>query len=221
MHFSFRHNYFNKTVGYGHISPNGILISFVAAFESMLGLLAFALATGLLYGRFSRPQAKIIYSKNMLVSPYGDEKGLMLRIVNYRSNQLVEIEAEVLLSINSDDANGTTLRKFYNLPLERSRISLLTLSWTIVHPITDISPLYNLNANDLAKGDAEFVVFLKAFDDTFSQTVHSRTSYKYNDVVWSAKFKPIFYTDEAGMITIDMSKVDVFEVQGEENSLRI
>ncbi|HEX8548650.1 MAG TPA: ion channel [Cytophagaceae bacterium] len=200
-----------STVGYGHISPNGILTSFVAAFESMMGLLAFALATGLLYGRFSRPMAKIVYSRNMLIAPYGDGKGLMLRIANHRSNQLVEVESEVLLTINSPDADGKSSRKFYNLSLERKKITLLSLSWTIVHPITYESPLFNLSQKDFEKGDAEFMVMIKAFDDTFSQTVHSRTSFKSEDIVWSAKFKPVFYPDEDGVLTLDFSKMDDYE----------
>ncbi len=200
-----------STVGYGHISPQGTLTSFIAAFESMLGLLAFALATGLLYGRFSRPMAKLVYSKNMLVSPYGDGKALMLRIVNRRSNQLIEIEAEVLLTINAKEADGSRSRKFFNLPLERKKINLLTLSWTIVHPITETSPLFDFDKAELVEADAEIMVFIKAFDDTFSQTVHSRTSYKYKEVVWSAKFKPTFYPDETGITTLDISKVHDYE----------
>jgi inward rectifier potassium channel len=200
-----------STVGYGHISPKGTLTSFIAAFESMLGLLAFALATGLLYGRFSRPMAKLVYSQNMLVSPYGDGQGLMLRIANKRSNQLIEIEAEILLTINAKEADGSRSRKFFNLPLERKKINLLTLSWTIVHPINETSPLYQFDQQELEDADAEFMVLIKAFDDTFSQTVHSRTSYKYDEVVWSARFKPAFYPDETGVTTLDISKVNEYE----------
>ncbi|MBC7912819.1 MAG: ion transporter [Pyrinomonadaceae bacterium] len=201
-----------STVGYGHISPKGTLTSFVAALESLMGLMAFAFATGLLYGRFSRPMAKIIYSKNILVAPYEDKTGLMIRLANYRSNQLIEIEAELLLTINLPDEAGNTSRKFFGLKLERSKINLLTLSWTIVHPLDSTSPLYNLNAEDLKKGDAELMILIKAFDDTFSQTVHSRTSYKYNEVVFNAKFQPVFYPDEGGIMTMDLSKINDYVI---------
>ncbi len=200
-----------STVGYGHISPRGMMASSVAAFESMLGLLAFALATGLLYGRFSRPSAKIKYSENMIIAPYQDGKGLMFRLANYRNNQLIEIEARLVLAINEDD-NGKIMRRFFPLELERKKISLLTLSWTIVHPINEESPIKGLTAGDLDKGDAEFLVMLKAFDDTFSQTVHSRTSYQYEEIIWDAKFKPVIETDDNGILILDMSKINDFEL---------
>jgi inward rectifier potassium channel len=199
-----------STVGYGHIYPVGVLTSAIAAFESMLGLLAFALATGLLYGRFSRPTARILYSKNMLMAPYGDGKGLMFRLANYRSNQLIEIEVQVLLSMNSDE-KGNHIRKFFALELERSKISLLTLSWTIVHPVDENSPIYGMTAEYLDKCDAEFLVMLKAFDDTFSQTVHSRTSYQNEEMIWDAKFKPVYKPDENGVFTIDLSLISDYE----------
>jgi len=199
-----------STVGYGHISPRGVLTSSIAAFESMMGLLAFALATGLLYGRFSRPTAKILYSRNMLVAPYRDGKGLMFRLANYRSNQLIEIEVQVLLSMNNEE-KGNNVRKFFQLELERNRIGLLTLSWTIVHAIDENSPIYGLTADDLDKSDAEFLIMLKAFDDTFSQTVHSRTSYQNEEMVWDAKFKPVFKPDENGIFTIDLSLISKYE----------
>jgi inward rectifier potassium channel len=198
-----------STVGYGHIYPIGVLTSSIAAFESMLGLLAFALATGLLYGRFSRPTAKILYSKNMLVSPYQDGKALMFRLANYRSNQLIEIEVQVLLSMNIKEGQNS-MRKFFALKLERDKINLLTLSWTIVHPIDENSPVYGLTPEDLDKSDAEFLVLLKAFDDTFSQTVHSRTSYQNEEIVWDAKFKPVYMPDENGIFTIHLSLISAY-----------
>ncbi len=200
-----------STVGYGHISPQGFLTSWVAALESMLGLLAFALATGLLYGRFSRPYAKIIYSKNILVAPYQDGEALMFRMANYRSNQLIEVEVQIMLSINVEE-NGKASRKFWNLPLERNKINLLTLSWTVVHPINEDSPIYGFTKDDLNTCDAEFLVLLKAFDDTFSQTVHSRTSYQNEQVVWKGKFKPVYAPNEQGILEIDLSKLNEHEV---------
>ena len=199
-----------STVGYGHISPSGFLTSLLAAIESMLGLLSFALATGLLYGRFSRPSAKIKYSENMVIAPFDTGEALMFRLANYRSNQLIEIEAQVLFSMNVNE-NGNVIRRYWPLNLERSKISILTLSWTVVHPINDESPLWGLNAGDLDENKAEIVIFLKAFDDTFSQTVHSRTSYNHDRVVWKAKFKSAIETDENGILTLDMGKISHYE----------
>jgi len=196
-----------STVGYGHIYPHGIPASSVSAIESMFGLLAFALATGLLYGRFSRPSAKIAYSKHLLVAPYQEKgKALMFRLANQRRSTLIDLEIEVNFSYN-EEVNGKTVRKFIPLELERKRVSLLTLNWTVVHPLNDDSPLKDITRDDLIKTEANIAVLLKAFDDTFSQTVHSRTSYQFEEIIWNARFKPVFERDESGRIVLDLSKI--------------
>ncbi len=209
-----------STVGYGHISPKGMATNSVAALESMMGLLAFALATGLLYGRFSRPSAKITYSKNLLIAPYLENcQGLMFRLANLRRNMLIDLEIEILFSYN-EDVDGKLLRRFFQLELERRRVSLLTLNWTVVHPLDEKSPLKDMTPEDLQKTKASFVILLKAFDDTFSQTVHSRTSYQFEDIVWGAKFRPAFDRDDEGRIVLDLSRISDFdkvELQTEQN----
>ncbi|KIO77471.1 ion transporter [Pedobacter lusitanus] len=199
-----------STVGYGHISPDGFLTSCLAAFESMLGLLAFALATGLLYGRFSRPTAKVVYSENMVIAPYKQIKGLMFRLANLRNNQLIEIEVQVVLSYN-ELVEGQKKRRFYPLDLERTKVGLLTMSWTVVHPIDENSPIYEKTPAELAEAEVEILVLLKAFDDTFSQTVHSRTSYKDENIVHDAKFATIFSRDSNGQLTLDLSRIGDIE----------
>jgi len=201
-----------STVGYGHVSPKGIPTNFVAAFESMLGLLAFAIATGLLYGRISRPSAKIQYSDAMLIAPYAPTgKGLMFRLASKRRNVLIDLSMEVIFSYN-EMVDGKRIRRFHNLKLERKQVSILTLSWTVVHPIDEQSPLYNMTAHDLEEGQASFAVLLQAFDDTFSQTVHSRTSYLYDEMVWGGKFTPAFYDDPNGLVTLNINKISSYTV---------
>jgi inward rectifier potassium channel len=199
------------TVGYGHIYPHGIPTSSVSAIESMLGLLAFALATGLLYGRFSRPSAKIAYSKHLLVSPYKENgKGIMFRLANQRRSLLIDLEVELNFSYN-EDVNGKIVRKFIPLKLERTHVSILTLNWTVVHPMDDDSPIKDVTLEELHRAEANFTVLLKAFDDTFSQTVHSRTSYQYDEIVWDGKFKPVFERDEIGRMILDLGKISDHE----------
>jgi inward rectifier potassium channel len=200
-----------STVGYGHINPRGVIANSVAAFESMIGLLAFALATGLLYGRFSKPSAKIVYSDNILVAPYNDIRGLMFRLANVRKNVLIDLQIEVIFSYN-EITEGKTLRKFFPLKLERKLVSLLTLNWTVVHPLDENSPLADMTPADFETYEASFSVLLKAFDDTFSQTVHSRTAYVAKDMVWDARFVPMFDRDKDGRIILDMSKVGEYSV---------
>jgi inward rectifier potassium channel len=201
-----------STVGYGHISPKGITTNSIAAFESMMGLLAFALATGLLYGRFSRPSAKIVYSDNILVAPYlENSRGLMFRLANKRRNMLLDLEIEIIFSFN-DHVDGKIVRRFYPLEVERKYVSLLSLNWTVVHPLNENSPIRDMTKEDMEREEAGFAVLLRAFDDTFSQTVHSRTFYQAEDMKWGAKFKPVFDRDTDGRIVLDLSKISDHEL---------
>jgi inward rectifier potassium channel len=196
------------TVGYGHVYPNNIASSSVSAVESMLGLLGFALATGIIYGRFSRPKTSILYSENVLISPYKNITGLMFRVANSKQNELIEAEASVVLSFSSPNTNK---REFVALTLERSKINFLTLSWTIVHPIDEQSPLYNIGIDELIKQDAELIILLKAINDTYSQTVYSRNSYKASDFVDGVKFVPIKQdVDKSGHILINLQDIHKF-----------
>ncbi len=196
------------TVGYGRISPIGHAAGAVAAVESMMGLLGFALATGVLYGRFSRPEARIKYSENALIAPYKKITALMFRIVNERKNQLIEVESA--LSISMRDESNPKNRKFFNLKLELTKINFFPLSWTIVHPIDESSPLWGMTELEFQNSDIELISLIKAFDDTFSQTVYDRSSYKYHELVWGAKFIPMTeFTDKGTILRID--KINAFE----------
>src|SRR5579872_266663 len=194
------------TVGYGSISPKGVAANFVAAFEAMVGLMGFALATGLLYGRVSRPSARIGFSGNLVIAPYQDGTSLQFRIVNKRTNNLMELEAKVMLMLVEGSA-GNLKRDYQILRLERPSVYFFPLTWTIVHPIDEKSPLHGKTAADLEKLQAEVLILIKGFDDTFSQTVHARYSYRYDEIVWGAKFAPAFDVDEAGAIVLEVDKV--------------
>lgn len=199
------------TVGYGHIAPDSFLTSSIAAFESMIGLLAFALATGLLYGRFSRSTPHIRFSKQSVLAPYLDINGWMFRIINTRSNQLINIEITVSLSRLETGKDGAPYRRYYNLTLERRKVAFFPTNWTIVHPITEDSPLYGCTPEDLQQSDTEFLISLHALDDTFVQNVHTRFSYRFNEVMWGYKFRPMFDGKQETPVQLDLNKLD--EVQ--------
>ena len=182
----------------------------VATFESMAGWLYFAMAAGLFYGRFSRPHARIIFSKNALIAPYRGGIAFEFRIANERDNQLIEVEAQVLLS-RRENHDGQTKRVFYPLTLERTQVTFFPLTWTVVHPIDESSPLIGVTQDSLIESDAEFLILLKAFDDTFSQTVHARSSYKHNEVIVGAKFGTIYGTDDRGKTTVELHKIHDIE----------
>jgi inward rectifier potassium channel len=196
------------TLGYGRIAPVGALASIVSSIEAMIGLLGFALATGLLYGRFSRPQARLLYSENAVVAPYRDGVGLMFRMTNMRRNQLIEVEVDVNMGYLNPQ---TKTRSFVPLALERKKINLFPTSWTIVHPIDETSPLHGKTREQLEAMQLEIYVLLKAFDDTFSQTVYSRTSYRAEEIVYGAKFLPMFSQLENGKTLLDLRMINAIE----------
>ena len=194
------------TVGYGKIAPTGTAANVVAALEAMTGLMGFALATGLLFGRVSRPSARIGYSDRMVIAPYLDGTSLQFRVVNKRTNTLMELEAKVML-MTVEGKPGNLKRDYRVLKLERHNVYFFPLTWTIVHPIDEHSPLHGKTADDLDRLQAEILILIKGFDDTFSQTVHSRYSYRFDEIVWGARFVPAFDVDEAGAIVLEVDQV--------------
>jgi len=198
------------TVGYGRISPIGFAASFVAAFEALSGLLCFALTTGLVYGRFARPRAYIRYSKNALFAPFRDGVALMFRMVPYTKNFLVNVEVKisVAMRVMDDDVLKT---KFFNLPLDISRATTMVSNWTLVHIINEESPLFGLNKEDIKNAQTELLIFVNGFDESFSNTVISRTSYSYEDFVYGAKFIPMFHPNAENTSTVlHLDKLDEF-----------
>jgi inward rectifier potassium channel len=197
------------TVGYGNMVPNGIVANIIAAFEAMVGLMGFALATGLLFGRVAKPSAKIGFSERMLLAPYQDRTSLQFRIVNLRQNVLMELQASVLL-MTVEGPLPQPVRKYTPLELERERIYFFPLTWTVVHPIQEGSPLYGRTPAELEALQAEFLILIKGFDDTFSQTVNARYSYRHDEIEWNAKFSPAFYVDQQGELVLNLDDVSKF-----------
>ena len=181
--------------GYGRADAGHLLINSLCAFEAFLGLLSLAVVTGLLYGRFSRPKAYLRFSENAILAPFHDQKAIMLRLAPFKNTTLTDAEATVTLGLIVEE-NGKMVNKFYQLPLEYNTVNSLTLSWTIVHPITETSPFYNFTKEDFENAQGEILVFIKAFDDMFSNTVVSRTSYTLNEIVLGAKFNPMYHKSE-------------------------
>lgn len=198
------------TVGFGAVAPASKSANIVAALEALCGLLGFAVATGLLFGRVSRPSARIGFSDHALITPYQEGTSLQFRMVNRRANTLIEPEVTVMLmTVKRDD--GSNRRDFSLLKLEREKVMLFPLTWTIVHPIDPESPLAGMTAADLQDLQAEFMVLVKAWDETFGQTVHQRFSYRYEDVIWGGRFTPAFLVDQNGNLTVHVDKVGAYE----------
>jgi inward rectifier potassium channel len=200
------------TVGYGRVNPVGGAVNFIAAIEAMSGLTSFAIITGLMYGRFAKPKSYIAFSDYALIAPYQDKMALMFRIVSYKDNHnLSDAEVKVNLALEVVENDKLTY-KFYELPLERSKVDTLMMNWTVVHPIDENSPLQGLLPEDYKTADVEVYVQVKGFDDVYSTTVIRRTSYISDEIKFNAKFVSMFHESEDGKTTIlELDKLSSFK----------
>jgi inward rectifier potassium channel len=199
------------TIGFGEIYPATVGANWVVSLESFISLLGVALATGLIFSRFSRPVPRIRFSRVALVAPYREITGFMFRVVNMRPGEIVGLDATVAYA-RFEMVNGVRTRLFDELTLERSRVVFFSLTWTIVHPIDASSPLYGRTASDLLASDAEFLILLEGTHETFSQNVHSRSSYVAEEVEWGFKFANVFRPlAPDGIVRIDLKQFDLIE----------
>ena len=197
------------TIGYGKLVPNTRTANILVAVEALIGLLGFAILSGLLFARFARPTAKIRFSTRAVIAPYENGWALMFRLVNMRNHDLTDVHAVVSFARWVDE-NGTRRRRFDQLALERDFIIFMPLHWVVVHPIAESSPLRGLTAESLARVDPEFVCLITADDETFAQTVHAKTSYDRGDIVWGARFRDMYLPD-TDRVAIDLSRLHDFE----------
>lgn len=200
----------STTIGYGRIAPVGIASNILASVEALAGLLGFALATSLMFVRFSQPNARIVYSDHAIVAPYRGMSGLMFRIANERNNQMIKVGVQLLLSRMEPSPSGP-VRRFHPLSLERDEVMFFPLTWTVVHPIDDRSPLRGLSEVEFRASDPELLVLLDGIDDTFSQTVYSRSSYKGHEIVWGAKFSDVFEQDSDGELSVNLHRIHLYD----------
>ncbi|MHC4958240.1 MAG: ion channel [Planctomycetota bacterium] len=200
----------SSTIGYGHLAPANVAAHVVTTIEAICSLLLIALATGLVFARFARAQADLAWSSQALVAPYRGVDGLMFRIANRRRNQIIDLRARVVLSIFG--ADGVSERSFQELALERTHVTFMPLSWTIVHPIDENSPLHGVDLEEFSRRGGEIIVILNGIDDDTAQPVHAKTSYAAEDIRYGAKFVPVYERDrKAGPIRMDLSRIDEWE----------
>jgi inward rectifier potassium channel len=199
------------TVGYGHVSPTGFYSSALSSVEALMGLLSFAIATGLFFGRFSKPAIYLKFSHNAVIAPFNNGKALMFRLAPYKNTNYIDAEVNVTLGMRIEE-NGVMTNKFFTLDLEYQKINSLALTWTLVHPITTESPLYGFFASDYESISGEIIVIIKTFDDMFSTTVATRTSYTFEEIVYGVKFKPMYTKSEDNQSTVlDMGLLNTFD----------
>lgn len=204
------------TVGYGHMAPVSDWANVLAATETLGGLLGLSVVTGLLYSRFARPRPGLVYSKNALIAPYKDGSSFQFKVVNRRTDVLMDVEVRVILMLLTGE--GEQLRReYYPLRVEISSIAFLPLTWTVVHPIAEGSPLFGKSEDELAGRGAEVIIQIKAFDESYSQSIYSRRSYVSGEWIWGARFRQSFGQGEDGRTVVFVDKIDDFDLVPAEN----
>ena len=195
------------TIGYGHVYPLTGAANAVVTLEAFVSLLGVALATGVLFARFSRPQSRILFSHHAVIAPFEGGAGLMFRLVNGRRSQLMNARIEAVHTQFEVTADGRRVRRFTALTLERSQVTLLPLAWTIVHPITPDSPYWQVSPEQLLDADAEIMVIFNATDEAVQQTIHARSSYKPHELRWNERFADLYRRTPRGELYVDVERL--------------
>jgi inward rectifier potassium channel len=200
------------TIGYGKMEPVTLFSNILVSIEALTGLLALALMTGLVFSKFSRPTARVRFSRYAVIGPRDGVHSLMIRAANLRANRIVEADMHVVLARQEVTAEGDSIRRLYDLTLTRSRSAMFALSWTAVHQIVEGTPLFGQTRESMANCAAEIIVSIIGLDETFSQTVHARHTYELDEIVWSARFADVLVLHPDGSRSVDYTRFDDVEM---------
>jgi inward rectifier potassium channel len=196
-----------STIGYGQMSPATPYGNIVMTVEALFGLALIAVSAGLMFARFSRPTARVLFSKVAVVTEYNGIPTLSFRLANERRNQILEAQVSVTLVRDERTTEGEWMRRFYDLQLARQRSPIFAMTFTVMHPIDPTSPLWNETPSSLAAQAAEIVVTVTGFDETISRAVHARTSYLADEVLWGRRFADVFTETQGGRLAIDYRRL--------------
>jgi len=200
------------TIGYGKMVPVTLFSNILVSIEALTGLLALALMTGLVFAKFSRPTARVRFSRYVVVGPRDGTPSLMIRMANMRANRIVEANIHVVFTRWETTVEGESIRRFYDLAMTRNRSAMFVLSWTAVHRIVEGSPLFGQTHDSLANSQPEIVVSITGLDETFSQTIHARHTYELDEIIWAARFADVLILDPDGSRSIDYTRFDDVEM---------
>ena len=192
------------TVGYGTLAPFGIATQIVAAIEAFVGFMSFSLATGLLYGRFSRPRSKIIFADNFVFSKYENGYSFKFKMTNLRDVVLQDVEAKIITMFNKENKEGSMVRTYYELPITLPKIDIMALTWTLVHKIDVESPFWGKTKEEIVRKNPEFLIFVNGFDEIYSERTRARKSYVVDDIIWNKNFDTNFKSLDNGKLIMDV-----------------
>jgi inward rectifier potassium channel len=196
------------TIGYGKMEPDTFLAEVMMSIEALTGLVGLAMVTGLVFAKFSRPTARVRFSRVAIVSNRDGIPSLQFRMANMRANRIVDVSARVLFARQERTIEGEEMRRFYDLKLQRDRNSIFIYSWTVIHPITEDSPINGVSKEAMEAASSEIIVSVIGLDETFAQTVHARYSYRARDILWGQRFVDILERQPDGALSIDYTHFD-------------
>jgi inward rectifier potassium channel len=199
------------TVGFGNMYPADLFTNLVVTVEVLLGIVTIAIATALIFSRFSRPTARVMFSDIAVIAPYDGVPTLMFRAANRRRNQILEAQVAVSLLRDEVTLEGKEMRRFHDLALARARTPIFSLSWTVMHPIGSGSPLYGATPESLATQDARIIVTMTGIDETFSTAIYARHIYAHGGIIWGHRFVDILGESEDGVPTLDYRRFNQVE----------
>lgn len=194
------------TVGYGVMSPQTVYGHIVSSIEIIFGMLSMAVITGLMFTRFARPQARLLFSRVAVIAPYGEQTALMMRIANQRHQMIADAQAKLTLLRTRTLPNGSVMRRFVDLSLERAEAPMLALSWTLIHPIDAASPLHGLTSDEMIEDEMALIVSINGFDESISSSITTRYTYAAESIVFGHQFVDVLSTLEDGRIALDLTR---------------
>lgn len=196
------------TVGYGSISPNGMGADIIVMVEAYFGLMSFALATGLLYARFSKPGLKIAFSKHIILTPFEGGKAFMFKMVNQRKNVLLNTSVKVMLILDKGGKVDSFNKQYFEIKLENDKVNFFPLTWTLVHKIDENSPFHGLTLQELMHKNAELVILVETFDETYGQALLQKHSYAHDQWKENVKFDTNFRPNDKGELELHVDEID-------------
>ena len=194
------------TIGYGHLIPRTVYANVLVTIEALIGMLMIALATGLVFARFSRPTARILFSRVAVIGPHDGQMMLSIRAGNERHNKIVQADVTMSVLLNEQTREGGTMRRIHDLRLARASTPVLALTFQLLHPIDADSPFYGATPESLAAKEIELLVTISGLDETMSQPIHAQTSYSVDEILWSHRFVDIFGYTDSGLRAIDFRR---------------
>jgi inward rectifier potassium channel len=194
------------TLGYGVMAPRTLYANLLVTAESFTGILIIALFTGIIFARFSRPFARVLFSNVAVVTPFDGVPTLMFRAANQRGNSILDATVTVSLARQYTTREGVEMRRFHELRLVRSNNPLFALSWTVLHPIDEASPLFGLTPQDMAAEDMEIIIMLSGMDETIADRIFARHAYWNDEIVWQKRFVDVISVAPSGHRMVDLTR---------------